>query len=325
MIGLFRSLNPINLVVLVIVAGILRVGIYFNPPDNLNFSVFESYAAVLFNASNQNLFSVESNLLFALIITLIQAIIFNRVINEYNLLGKPSFLPALMYVTCSSLLTHFLVLTPALLCNFLMIWMLNKFLSIHRKESAQSTMFDLGMIIAAGTLIYLPFIAMMLLLWICLIIFRPFNWREWVAGIIGFLTLYFFIAVAYYWTDSYQELKDFVVPLATEFKLIPINIYDYLVLIPVLFILFLSVISLQQKLYRSYVHIRKSYLMLFFALIFSMLSFFITSKYHVYHFLLAVPSAAVFMGFYFISATKKWFYEGLYLLLMVCIVYFQFL
>ncbi|HEX8378229.1 MAG TPA: DUF6427 family protein [Pedobacter sp.] len=325
MIGLFRSLNPLNLVVLVIVAGLFRLGVYFNPPGNLNFSIFESYASVLFNFSNQNLFSVESNLFFALVIVIIQAILFNRVINEYNLLGKPSFLPALMYVTCSSLLTNFLVLTPALLCNFLMIWMLNKFLSIHRKESAQSTMFDLGMIIAVGTLLYLPFITMMLLLWICLLIFRPFNWREWIAGIIGFLTLYFFIAVAYYLTDSYQKLKNFEVPLAIEFKLTGINIYDYLVIVPVLFILFLSAISIQQKLYRSYVHIRKSYLMLFFVFIFSMLSFFITSKYQVYHFLLAVPSIAVFMGFFFISATKKWFYESLYLVLAGCIIYFQFL
>jgi hypothetical protein len=162
-------------------------------------------------------------------------------------------------------------------------------------------------------------------LWICLLIFRPFNWREWIVGIIGFLTLYFFIAVAYYLTDSYQKSKNFEVPLAIEFKLTGIKIYDYLVLVPVLFILFLSVISIQQKLYRSYVHIRKSYLMLFFIFLFSMLSFFITSKYQVYHFLLAVPSVSVFMGFFFISATKKWFYESLYLVLAGCIIYVQFL
>jgi hypothetical protein len=185
-------------------------------------------------------------------------------------------------------------------------------------------MFDLGMIIAVGALIYLPFAAMMFLLWICLIIFRAFNWREWTVGIIGFITVYFFIAVAYYWTDSFEELRNFKVPLAIDFKLFRINIYNYLVFIPLLLILFLSVISLQQKLYRSYVHIRKSYLMIFFMFVFALLSFFITSKYQVYHFLLAVPATAVFMGFYFISATKRWLYESLYLILVGCIIYFQF-
>lgn len=325
MIGLFRTLNLLNLLLLGLIAIALRLGVFLNPPQNLNFSIFESYASVLFNIPVVNLLSVEANLFFALIITLVQAVIFNRIMNEYNLLGKQSFLPALMYVTCSSLLAHFVVLTPALLCNFLVIWILDKFLSVHRNESAQAAMFDMGMIIGVGSLVYLPFVAMMLLLWVCLIIFRPFNWREWLAGIIGFGTVYFFIAVAYYWTDSFAALRDFKVPLAIEFKLLTINIYDYLVLIPVLLVLFLSIVSLQQRLYRSYVHIRKSYLLLFFMLIFTLVSFFITSKYQVYHFLLSVPAASVFMGFYFMHGTKRWFYESIYLVMVGCIIYFQFI
>lgn len=323
MINLFRRLNPINILVLVIVAIILRLGILLNPPQHLGFSALETHASVLFNLSTENLFSVQGNLIAALVITLIQAIIFNRVVTGHNLLGKPSFLPALMYVTGSSLLVHFLVLTPALLCNFLMIWMLDKFLSVHRKASAQASMFDLGIIVALGTLIYLPFIGMMMLLWICLIVFRPFNWREWIAGILGFLTIYFFIAVAYYLTDSFDDFRDLQVPLVIEFKLFKINIYNYLVVIPLLIIMFLSVISLQQKFYRSNVHVRKSYVLLFFVLVFSFLSFFITSRYHIYHFLLVVPAASVFMAYYFTAAGKRWFYESIYLILAGFIIYFQ--
>lgn len=323
MINLFRRLNPVNVLVLIILAVILRLGILLNPPQQLNFSLFESYAYVLIDLDTNSLFSVQANLMIALVLTLVQAMLFNRVVNAHNLLGKPSFLPALMYVTGSSLLVHFLVLTPALICNFLMIWMLDKFLSTHRKASAQASMFDLGVIVALGTMIYLPFLAMMLLLWLCLMVFRPFNWREWIAGIIGFATIYFFLAVAYIWTDSFDEFRNLQVPLALEFKFFKINIYNYLVVIPLLLIMFLSVISLQQKLYRSNVHIRKSYLLLFFILVVSFLSFFITLRYQVYHFLIAVPAASVFMSYYFISATKRWFYESLYLILVGFIIYFQ--
>lgn len=324
MIGLFRRLNPLNIFLLAIVGLLFRLGIFLNPPENLDFKLIESYALVLFNIKNTSMLSVEANMFFALIIILIQAVWLNRVVDNYNLLGKPSFLPSLMYVTGSSLLVHFLVLTPALICNFLVIWMLDKFFSIHRMESAQATMFDLGMIAAIGSLVYLPFVAMFPLLWIALLIFRPFVWREWVVGIIGFATVYFFIACAYYLSDAYTQLHDFKVPLSIEFKLLKINIYDYLVFIPIVLILFLSVISLQQKLYRSYVHIRKSYFVLFFVLVFTILSFFISSTYQVYHFLLAIPAVAVYMGYYFISASKPWFYESLYLLLAGFIVYFQF-
>lgn len=287
--------------------------------------MFEPYAAALINLQSPDFFTPHENVFLALLLTLIQAILINTVVNKYNLLAKQTFLPALMFVTVSSLLVPFLVLSPVLICNFLFIWMIDRFLSISRQESAQAVMFDLGMIIAAGTLFYFAFAFMLILLWMCLMIFRPFNWREWIAGLIGFATIYFFIAVAYYWTDSLALFDNFKVTLATDFtRILQFNIYNYLTIIPVLVILLLAIFSLQQKLYRSNVHIRKSYLFLFIVLMVSMLSFLFVVKHPVTHFLLAVPAASIFMAFYFTSAIKPWFYESLYLILAGSIIYFQF-
>lgn len=325
MINLFRKLNPLILLLLVFIAIVLRIGVLVQLPETIEFNFLESYAASLVDLPSDSLFNSASNVFFAAVITLIQAVIFNRIINNYNLLGRPSFLPALMYITASGLLAPFLVLSPALICNFLMLWIIDKFLKIYRKAEVRSTMFDLGMIIAAGTLIYFPFVAIFPLLWISLIMFRPFDWREWISGIIGFVTIYFFIAVFYYLSDSYNEINSLKVPLAKDFPaLLHINLYDYIVLVPLLLILILAIISLQQKLYRSSVHIRKSYLLLFYIMIFSLLAFFLKPEYHVYHFLLAVPSTAVFMAHYFMNATKRWFYESLYILLLAFMIYFQF-
>ena len=63
-------------------------------------------------------------------------------------------------------------------------------------------MFDIGMIIAMGTLIYFPFIVMLAMLWLALLLYRSFNWREWVSGLVGFLAIFFFVGVFYYWNDS---------------------------------------------------------------------------------------------------------------------------
>src|SRR5690606_33269265 len=122
--------------------------------------------------------------------------------NRYNLLGRPTFLPALMYIALASMLTPFLVLTPTLICNFLLIWMIDKFLSIYRRTDIISLVFDLGLIIAVGTLFYFPFISFLVLIWIGLLIFRPFNWREWAAGPFGFIVIYFLLFILYIWTDQ---------------------------------------------------------------------------------------------------------------------------
>jgi len=325
MIDFFRRLNPISLLIVIIIAAFLRLGVLLQLPEHLEFTLFETYAGSLFAIPSGELFSPSANLFFATIITVVQAVIFNRLVNNYNLLGKPSFLPALMYVTVSSLLIPFVVLSPALLCNFLTLWLLSKFLTIYRQEEARSVMYDSGLIIGIGTLIYFPFIGMIPMLWIVLIIFRPFDWREWVAGIFGFLTIYFFLGVAYYLNDSFQKFAQLKVPLAAAFPhLFKVNIYDYIVLAPVLVILGLSIFTLQQRLNRSSVHIRKSYLTIFISSIFCILSFYIKPEYHVYHFVLVAAPISLFMAHYFMYSSKRWLYEGLYLVLLGFIVYFQF-
>ena len=324
MINQFRSLSTVNLFYLVIISIVLRLGIFSQLPESLKFNFIEPFAWLMINMPSQSLFSPLANVSIATILTLIQAITLNRIVNNYNILGKPTFLPALMYVTGASILMPFLVLNPVIVCNFFILWMITKFFSIYHKNEARSVMFDLGMIVAVGTLIYFPFIAMMPLLWISLIIFRPFNWREWTAILLGFITIYFFLAVFYYMNDSLDKFYQIWLPLTNHFPTnININLYDYIVLFPVIIIFVLSALSLRQNFFRSFVHVRKSFQILFFMFLLGMLSFYLKPEIELYHFLLGLAPAAVFMAYYFLNARTRWFYETLYLLLVGFIIYFQ--
>ncbi|WP_026897718.1 DUF6427 family protein [Daejeonella oryzae] len=327
MIKQFRSLNPVNIILLIGFAILLRLVIFFKLPEHVSFDFIEPFTKLLVTIPLQNAFSPGANVLIALVITLVQALIFNKIVNHFNLLGKPTFLPALLYVTTSSLLTPFVLLSPTLICNFLVLWMISKFLSIYRRDDVRSVMFDLGMIVGIGTLIYFPFISMLPLLWISLVIFRPFNWREWLIGIIGFITVFFFLAVFYYWNDSLDQFYRIWLPLATPFPTrLQFNIYQYLVLLPLLLIFILSIVQLRQNFFKSYVQIRKSFQLLFFMFLLGLASFYLKSDFRVYHFLLCAPPAAVLMAYYFLHAGKKrWIYESLFLLLLGFIIYFQLL
>ncbi|MGB4776115.1 MAG: DUF6427 family protein [Daejeonella sp.] len=324
MIRQFRSLNPLNFILLIGIALFLRLGLIFEMPDRLSFDFIEPFTKLLIDIPLENAFSPLGNIIIALFLTLIQSFIFNRIINTYNILGTPTFLPALLYITASSLLTPFLVLSPTLICNFLIIWMIEKFLSLYHKDEIIALMFDLGMIIALGTLIYFPFIAMLPLLWISLIIFKPFNWRDWVAGIIGFSTIFFFLGVFYYWNNSLDQFYKIWLPLATKFPTnLKINFYNYFVLIPVVIIFALAIFQLRSSFFRSFVQVRKFFQLLFCMFLLGLLSFYLKPDFRMYHFLLCVPPASLLMAYYFLNANKRWFYESLYLLLIGFIIYFQ--
>ena len=255
----------------------------------------------------------------------IQALWINQIVNAYNLLGKPTFLPALMYITASSLFVPFLILSPPLICNFLVIWMIDKLLSFYKNDSAKTTAYDLGMIVGVGTLVYFPFIYMFLAIWIALVIFRPFNWREWTAVLVGFITIFFFLAVYFYLTDRIDEYYSIWLPLASSFpSKIQINYYNYLVLIPVIVIFILSFLRLRQNYFKSFIQMRKSFQLLAITFIIALLSFYVKANFRLSHFMLCAVPATVFIAYYFLYATKRWFYESLYILLVISIIYFQF-
>ncbi len=324
MINLFRKFTPSNLAFLVAIAVLLCVAAFIHLADTPHPLLFEPIMMPLLQAVGPISITPLSSILITLFLTLIQALLLNRVVNNYNLLGKPTFLPALMYITTASLLLPFLALTPTLLCNFFLIWMIDKLLRIYHSKEAKSAMFDLGLIVAIGTLFYFPFILMFFLLWIALIIFRPFDGREWLSGLLGFITIYFILGIVYLWNnrinDFYAIWKPLKNPIPTSFQ---IELYDYWVLLPLGFIMALFLNSLRENFYRSVVHVRKSFQLLLFMFLFGIGSYYLKKDSPDYHFLLCAPPISIYMAYYFNFARIRWFYETVYALLVLSILYFQ--
>ena len=326
MVSFFKALNPLNILWLAVILFLSRIGFLLSAPAKTEFAFAEPVARLLVAPGDYlNASPASYSILLAAVFVFIQALLLNHLVNHFNLLGKPTFLPALMYITVSALFKSFLILSTPLLCNFLVIWMLFKLFSLYKSSDAKSSAFDLGMMVAVGSVIYLPFIYFFLAVWIALFLFRPFNWREIVAGIIGYATIFFFLAVYYYMNDSISQFSEIWRPLGTKFPdKIDIHYYNYLVLIPVLAILVLCFFKLQQNFFKSYVQVRKSFQLLFIIFLVAGLSFYVKTPFTLNHFLLCTVPLAVFFAYYFLYAKSKWFYESLYLLLLISIIYFQF-
>jgi hypothetical protein len=301
------------------------MAIFADLPALLQFEFLEPYTKFFVKIPIGETLSPSGNVIVAGFMVYIQAILFNRVVNNHALLSKPSFLPALLYVTSASLFMPFLILSPPLICNFLLIWIMDKFLKVGKSSNAIMIMFDVGMIIAAGTLIYFPFIVMLVMLWLTLLLYRSFEWREWISGLVGILTIFFFVGVYYYWNDSLSMFYKIWLPLGNKFpSVFKINYNDYLVLIPVLVMMVLAALQLRENFFRSFISTRKAFQMLFFMFIVALISFYTKPDFRLYHFLLCVPPGSVLLAYYFSNAKKRWFYESLFLILVFAIQYFLF-
>lgn len=325
-INQLRKFTPINIFWVCVIGTFLCLVAFLHLPEQLQPFFLEPAVDNLLNIPFGKNLSPQSNVIITLILTLLQAFFLNRIINHYNFLGKPSFLTALLFMTLVSVFLPFLILSPTLLCNFITIWMLDKLFNIYKQPDVKLLMFDLGMIVAVGSLIYFPFIVMLLLLWIALIVFRPFIWREWITPILGFGVVYFLLGVVYYWYDRFEEFlaifKPFANPLPTGLN---VDYHDYLVLIPLVIAMFLFLLVIKEQYFRSIIHLRKSFQLLFYMLILIGASFYLNEKININHFLLCAPPLAIYLAYYFSYAKIKWLYEGIYVVIILTILYFQFM
>lgn len=321
-----RKFTPINILLVSVIGTFLCLGVFIHLPDELRPVLLEPAANNLFNIQIGAGLPPSTNVLLTLILTLLQAFLLNRVVNHFNFLGKPNFLTALLFMTLVSLFLPFLVLSPTLICNFITIWMISKLFAIYKQADVKGLMFDLGMIVAIGSLIYFPFIVMLILLWIALIIFRPFIWREWVTPLLGFSVIYFLLGVVYYWLGRFEEFRTIFSPFTNPLpNTLHVDYHDYLVVVPIVIALLFFFAVLRDQYFRSVVHIRKSFQLLFYMLLLIVGSFYLNEKIDINHFLLCAPPLAIYLAYYFSFAKSKWLFESLYLVIIITIIYFQFI
>jgi hypothetical protein len=89
-----------------------------------------------------------------------------------------------------------------LLASTFIILALGKALRLFKQQHCFGELFDMGFLIAVASLFYKPALLLFFLLLIAIFIMRPFNWREWVINISGFVTVYFLTGTCFYITDG---------------------------------------------------------------------------------------------------------------------------
>lgn len=135
-----------------------------------------------------------------------EAFILNHIALQSELISKPSFLTALMYVIFMAAHNSMFTLHPALIANLFLLLSISALSNSYRKVSASSNSFDSGALFAIATLFYAPSIIMLPVWALGFFMLRAFNWREWVVFFIGIVVPYLFIFTYYFWVDDLNIL-----------------------------------------------------------------------------------------------------------------------
>ncbi len=202
MVGIFKQKNPANTLLLLVYALILKFGLLLHPEPPLRqegdhflynwiVDLLEGMPAFLFG-------------LLTFILLYLQALLFNRICNAQKMLPKTTYLPGMSFLLISSLLVEWNRFSAPLLVNTMMVWVFYRMVIMYNVSKAGSAIFNIGLLLGIITLLYKPALPLTLLIFFTLFIMRPFRLQEWVIGLLGITTPYYFLAILLYLANKWN-------------------------------------------------------------------------------------------------------------------------
>ena len=311
LLNFYRSNQPLILISIPLVITILWIKAFINPVvityDDFSplYSLIEPHITI-----NQYLCVIVSVILVA-----IGAILLNVILNRFDFYERENYLPALFYGLILSFEVNAQTLSPVLISNILIILTLSRILKIKRQEPAREHSFNAGILMSLAFLFYSPVVFMFPFIWVSLSVLRPFIWREWILGLMGFLLpILFFLTINYIieWKTNLYEIPfwgehsniNFVLP-----KMLGKTLDVFCVIL-----LLISMLWLSKSFVRNSIRFKKQIYIVFFLFAFTGASYIIIyyTKFDLFGIgYFAIP-LSIILPYYFYSATKKWLSDSLY-------------
>lgn len=269
------------------------------PSDGILYRSFLEWMTIHFS----NAPVVFSFLTFGLLV--LQAIGFNKIVNDQRMMAKPNYLTGMSYLLITSLFSEWFVLSAALIINTILIWVWAKLCTLHNNPSPKTTIYNIGLVISFATFFYLPALFFIVLFIIGLAITRPFRLNEWMIGFLGVITSFYFFASWLFISGNWRTYK--LPSISVSYPLFLQGRWAILTFIVLLFTLLLGIFFIQNNMRRQIVQTRKSWQLIYLYMLVAACIPFLNATHSFSNWILLAIPASLIVGSAFFYPEKKWF------------------
>ena len=318
MIRLFSNNYNQNAIFLLVFTLIIRTTGLFVPYVNSTVAIDINYLAAFFNALNHYSaigFILSTGFIYA------TALIFNKICIQHELSITPSFLPAYFFVLLNSVFVEQFYAGPVLFVNLFMTISLGSILNLYNSNNTNIAIFSASTLAGLSALLNTTYITFFVIVLIGINLFRPFNFKENLSALFGFIMpLYIATMVNYLINNGFLPFHIFF-PDYGNFNNPNWALYSALPGIGLIGLL--AVIRMYRNFFRNSTKQRRfiQYMMLFLITSIILMSTGKQNARQEFSFL-SLPLAYAF-SFYFTNSKINWFKELLNLLLIASILYFR--
>ncbi len=306
MTGTFKANNPSNNFLLLLYGIVLKLPIFLNAQA----PGIQSADGPLFSSSiiwMKGVFS-SSPIVFSIlsfILLYLQAIIFNKAVNDQRLLQKPTYIVGMTYLLITSLFADWFILSSSLVASTMLIWVWSKLCMLHNNNHAKTTIYNIGLTIGVACFFYYPAIIFTLLFIVGIGITRPFKLNEWLIGLIGICTPFYFFACWIFLTGQWTTYR---MPLArVSNPVFQQPQWALGVLAMLLLAMMLGIYFVQRNMRRQVVQTRKSWQLVYLYLLAAVWVPFVNSAGNFGNWILVAVPLSLLVSSAFYYPDKKWF------------------
>lgn len=266
MVGIFKQKSPVNSLLLLVYALVLKFPILLKPAGPLR-QQEDHYLYVLLM---RFLLPLEIPLLLYTIISffilVFQASLLNRIFSELKMLPKPNFLPGMAFLLLTSLFSEWNYFSAPLLINGLLIYTFYRIVNLYNTANPLGGVFTIGLMVGLVSLLYQPAILFVIMIPFSLFIMRPFRIREWLISFLGLTTPYYFLALEPVFTNRWNW-KYLMPHITIDFPAMPSSIFTTLSIILLVLPFIIGGYYVQNNLNKMLIQTRKGWSVLLLFLI----------------------------------------------------------
>lgn len=313
---LFRSTQPAALVVLGLAALIMCWFSYV-----YHFRIVPTNNTPFYNLVLKLYVGLPVYVYFITVVILIisQALHFNWILNKHEVLYKASWMPAFIYLIIATILPPFFWFHPLIFANSLILFVLDKLFYLYKNEHPLGFEFDSAFLLAMASLFYFPLISFLIFYFVSILLLRPFSWRDWTVGLLGFGVPFFFAFVYYFWNNmlgSFYE-RIFISGIKKNIELQSVFLHGYTFTLALLAIVStLSIVRLRANFYKNVSKTRLNQQVILFYFLCAMFSILVSREELLYRFCILALPLSIFVTYYLLSGKKILWAEIVFLLLI---------
>jgi hypothetical protein len=269
--------------------------------------------------------SILAYRLLALMLILIQAVIFNSLLLRNKAYPENTYVPALFYAVFSSFVVDMLTLSPVLLGLTFLLLAINSIFKRIDNDTSNELFLGTGLYMGFASLCYLPYFIYFVCLILALALLSSAIFRRILLVVQGYMLVLLMSFLYYHYYDIGSNWWSFYV--ASFWNIDQLNpmgwsAIGYILAIPV-FILLIAIFKTFSV--GRFVNFQSKFLQVFLLLFVAVgVTFAVSNELFAYQFLLLTPVLAFFVTHYLLILKKRWQAEIISVLILITIFSFNY-